>query len=697
MSVIISRVSVEHYECGLGITMPSPRLSWRFDGSAKDWVQKGYTIKVTRHGKTETYEQESSESVLVPWPSDPLVSQEKVKVQVQAKGNNGSTGWASLDVEAGLLEKSDWLGKLVSAEKQTANGPKRPFLVRKAFKLDSTPESCRLYITAHGLHEATINGKPVGNEHFAPGWSSYKHHLHYSIFDITSLLVSGDNEISAWVGEGWFAGRMGFFDGVRDMYGDRLGLLAQLEVDGKCVAATDTTWSWSYGGLLTSEIYDGEIFDSNMTARDWKPVEDIGMPSGHLFRNQAPPVREIERITAKEIIKTPSGKTIVDFGQNFAGWVEFKKDPPKYGILTLRHAEVLEHGELGTRPLRFAKATDIIILGGDMTGWRPKFTFHGFRYVEVSGWTDVSLESMVGVVLASDMERTGWFECSHKLLNRLHRNVYYSTRSNTISVPTDCPQRDERLGWTGDIQVFTPTLGYLFDSSGFLSNWLKDLAVDQAAANGIVPLVLPSIPLDGLFMSQAIWGDCAVLTPWDMYHITSDIEILKAQYESLTTWLDKGVRRDPETRLWPKGEFQFADWLAPAADPEAAADGPTDNVMVADAYLVHTTRVAACICHRIGEEKKAKQYEEDAAKLLGHFHDTYVTPNSRMVSDTQTALALVLRFDLFNPAVKDQKQILGKRIGDLVTKDLWLVSTGFAGTPMSVLPDSSLSPILIIS
>jgi alpha-L-rhamnosidase len=278
------------------------------------------------------------------------------------------------------------------------------------------------------------------------------------------------------------------------------------------------------------------------------------------------------------------------------------------------------------------------------------------------------------------MERTGDFSCSHALLNRLHKNVVYSTLSNTVSLPTDCPQRNERLGWTGDIQVFASTLNFLFDSTGFCSGWLKDVYAEQLIGEGVVPIVVPHlIPIKDLVMPQAVWGDVAALLPWNLYQSTGDKGVLHDQYDSMTIWLDKGIQRDPKTRLWSPSLNQLADWLAPQTE---GSNGTTDIHLVSDAYLVHTTRVVAKISRVLGHDDNAAQYEREAEELLQAFHSTYITQTSRVVSDTQTALALLLHFDLVNPSVPDQKSIFTERLEHLVTKCLWQVATGFAGTPL---------------
>ena len=710
MSVQLSRVAVEHYTLPLGIDESTPRLSWRFSGGASDWVQKSYDVRIHRSSGTEEVHVDSAQSVLVPWPSaSALKPREGVKVEIKSNGKEGSsTDWSTVSLERGLGdEKLDW--KLVSGEPAShgEDKPQRPFRLRKTFTTDSTNKG-RLYITAQGVYEVYVNGQKVSTDLLAPGWTDYRYHLNLQTYDVSPYLTSGENVISAWIGDGWFCGRLGFHGGRRSLYGDRMGLLAHLEVDGKKVVSTDETWEWSYGSILSSEIYDGEVFDSSLEESEWQTtryqpekswnkVEVLPDPQGEIVITQAPSVTEIKTLQPKEIITTPSGKTIIDFGQNFAGVIRFKSSPPgTSGQLVLRHAEVLEKGELGVRPLRDCKATDIIHLSKtSLKGYQPKFTFHGFRYAEITGWDGLSLSDIEGVVIQSAMERTGSFECSHPLINQLHSNATWSIIGNTISIPTDCPQRDERLGWTGDIQVITPTLNFLFDASGFLNGWMKDTYVDQKENDGIVPVVIPNMfagpkfnkqDVEMINQSHAIWGDVAVITPEALFQSFDDKEALRTQLDGAKLWLDKGVRRDQTTRLWARDQFQLADWLAPKAPPTAPGLGPTDNFLVADAYLIHTTRTCARVCTILGESADADRYNKEADHLTKLFYHEYVSPSGRVISDTQTALALILHFDIFPTSPEfngaELKKAMSRRLGELVNRDVWQVSTGFAGTPI---------------
>lgn len=300
------------------------------------------------------------------------------------------------------------------------------------------------------------------------------------------------------------------------------------------------------------------------------------------------------------------------------------------------------------------------------------------RYVQVTGWDEIRLEDIAGVVISTDMERVGHFSCSHELLNRLHENVVWSTVANCISLPTDCPQRDERLGWTGDVQVFAPTLSFLFNGTGMLKGWLDDLAYEQSQAAGVVPIVVPSTDKN-FNLPSAVWGDVVAILPATLHSYTGDTQILRDLYAPMVDWLCRGVKRDPNTRLWDPRDMQFGDWLAPRVE---GSNGITDPHLVADAYLVHVTRLVGKIAALLGQTVDAERFSREADELLSVFQDTYVTARHRTVSDTQAALALILHFNLTHPDRPDQRQFMVQRLEKLVVQCLWQVAVGFAGTPI---------------
>lgn len=685
----------------LGIGTPMPRLSWSVSAPAA-WRQRGYEAQARRGGETETTGLiRSGEQVLVAWPFEPLQSRDQVHVRVRLHGEDGSvTAWNEWEtVEAGLLEGSDWTAVPVGgAWPETAGTDRRPSRVRKAFDVDDTIVSARLYASAHGVFEAEINGVRVGDDILAPGWTSYEHRLRYRTYDVTDVLRPGSNVIGAWLGDGWYRGRLGFNGGYHDLYGTDLAFIAQLEVttaDGVThVIATDDSWQAAPSPILFSGLYDGEQHDlrldepgwseANATTSvgDWSPVATGSLGSTHLVAYEQPTIRCTEERAPESVTHLPDGRILLDFGQNMVGRLRIRVRGQSGDTIVLRHAEVIQDGELYRRTLRLAASEDSITLADEEpVHWEPRFTIHGFRYAEIEGWPSTFDPADVHArVYHTDMRRTGWFESSDPLLNRLHENVVWSMRSNFVDIPTDCPQRDERLGWTGDIQVFTPTASYLYDCSGFLGSWLKDLAHEQLD-DGTVPWFIPRIPGGPSWepiKPGAVWGDVAVLTPWVLYQRFADIGVLQAQYPSAKAWVDLISGLAGEDRLWNEG-FQLGDWLDPAAPPEDPAAALTDKYLVATAYLALSAQHLGLTAEVLGLHDDAAHYTQLAAEVRDAFLTEYVRPDGTMTSDAQTAYAIAIMFDLLD---EPRIQLAGDRLADLVRESGNRIATGFAGTPL---------------
>ncbi|MFD8307341.1 family 78 glycoside hydrolase catalytic domain [Streptomyces sp. NPDC059690] len=694
---------LEHHRELVGIGESRPRLSWRTETAVPDWAQRAYRVEITDADGTvlsDTGRVEGADSVLVDWPGPELGSRNRVGVRVQVWGEGAeASDWSPLTrAETGLLDRTDWTARPVTPDRDASDGPLPVALLRRSFSLDKAVTSARLYITAYGVYEAEINGSRVGDHVLAPGWTSYHHRLRYQTFDVTTLLREGDNAIGALLGEGWYTGRLGFGGGRRNLYGDRRALLAQLEVthpDGTVTTiVTDETWRATTGPVLRSEIYDGEAYDARLARpgwsepghdlADWTSVTRLPLPEAELVAPTGPPVRRTQTVAPVDVITTASGRTVLDFGQNLVGRLRFRLSGPAGHTVTVRHAEVLEHGELGVRPLRQAAATDTYTLAGTgVQTYEPRFTFHGFRYAEVDGWPgEFDPAAVEAVVLHTDMARTGWFECSYDLVNRLHENVVQGMRGNFLDVPTDCPQRDERLGWTGDIQVFAPTASFLYDCSGMLGGWLRDLAAEQLArADRVPPLVVPDVlPFAFGGTPQAVWADVAVLLPWTLYRRFGDVGVLRAQYPSMRAWVEVAARLTEEGGgLW-RQDFQLGDWLDPAAPPEDPGAARTDGDLVANAYVVRSADVLAETARLLGERDDAVRYEELARSVRAAFAEEFVTPGGRLASDAQTAYALALCFALLPTG----RQRLGaaQRLAFIVRKAGFRIATGFAGTPL---------------
>lgn len=561
-------------------------------------------------------------------------------------------------------------------------------LFRNEFTLDSGEiESATLRISSLGVHEARINGHAVGDDVLSPGWSSYEHRLRFLRHDVTGLL-SSENVLTVLVGNGWYRGRLGFMGG-RAFYGDRLGVIAELDVrftDGRRqLVVTDETWSAGGSEVIADDLYDGMTVDARR--RDVKPefvlpVRAIDFDIERLTPYIGPVVTRQDVVAPVKVWTSPAGRTLIDFGQNLVGWVRFTVTGPVGSEVRVRHAEVLEDAELGARPLRDAQATDRYILSGAADFFEPAMTFHGFRYAEITGVPIEDVTGLEAVVVHSGIRRTGHFECSDELLNQLHRNVVWSTKGNFLDLPTDCPQRNERLGWTGDIAVFAASAAYLFDVESFLADWLADLAAEQRAADGLVSFVIPDIlkfqPTPPDFPdpdSTAFWSDAAVWVPWALYNAYGEIGVLKGSYESMTAH----VRR-VRTLLSPSGvwdsSFQFGDWLDPDAPPDAPAKAKADPGVVATAAYYRSLTIVASVASLLGHDPA--EFQQLADDTRAAFNAEYVAADGTIRSDCTTVYTLAIVFGLLTPSLE---AVAGERLAALVADSGYRVSTGFAGTP----------------
>jgi alpha-L-rhamnosidase len=496
------------------------------------------------------------------------------------------------------------------------------------------------------------------------------------------------------LGDGWFRGRLGWGGGRRNNYGDRLGLFAQLEIEyadgSRAEICTDDRWLAAKAPILSADLYDGEFCDARLSLdcwsmvdcdeHDWEPVEVREFDPAVLVAPDGPPVRRTQFLDPISVTSKGADRLLLDFGQNAAGRLRIRPEGSTGQVVTLRHAEVLDGGELAIRPLRTAQATDRYILRGDVGGeeWEPSFTYHGFRYAEVTGWPGVVGEGDIrAVVCHSDMERTGWFECSDPLINRLHENVLWSMRSNFLDIPTDTPQRDERLGYTGDFQVFLPTASFLYDCAGFASSWLRDLVAEQWP-DGSPPVTVPDIQNEGHPLIAG-WCDAAVIVPWTCYERFGDVGLLERQYTSMKAWVDGLVARSGGRYLREPGR-QLGDWLDPTAPPGDPELARTDPHLVANAYFYRSADLLARAAGTLGFELDAEHYFEIGERIRRAFLAEYVSEEGDMSSDSQTAYAIGLEFGLLREL--DLRERAGVRLIELVRENGFKIGTGFLGTPL---------------
>ncbi|MDO7882754.1 alpha-L-rhamnosidase [Antiquaquibacter soli] len=668
----------------VGIGRDRPRLSWDLPLGLRQSVSE------LRIGDRVFAGDDSR--VLVAWPDAPLASRERRTVQVRVR--DAASPWSPWSepsvVEAALLEPHDWVARWVAPAGAGRDDP-LPLFRSPRFTVRAGLERARIHATAHGVYELDIDEVRVGDRLLAPGWQSYRHRLEFQTYDVTGQLPAGEHVLGAMLGDGWWRGRLGFPLIVRpDVYGSGLALLAQLELEyadgSREVVSTGADWSWAEGPIISSDLYDGEHHDARREPRDWSPVALPIVDPVPLVAAPDPPVRVTEVLEPVATLRSPSGALLLDFGQNLVGRPRIRVQGRAGDEVVLRHAEVLEHGELGTRPLRTAKATDRYILGADgEQEWAPRFTYHGFRFVEVAQWPGSPRPGdIVAEVVHSDLERTGWFETDDALLNRLHENVLWSTRGNFVDIPTDCPQRDERLGWTGDIAVFAPTAAFLFEVGGFLESWLADLRLEQRP-DGTVPFFVPELELPaelahlpGLALAPtAVWGDAAVTVPMALFDRSGDVGLLARQYDSMRAWVDRVLELAGRSGVWDEG-FQFGDWLDPSAPPEHPSQAMTETALVATASLARSARLLARAASLLGRTDDERRYQSEADRVGTAFRERFWR-GDRATSDTQTAYAIAIEWDLLNGA---DLAAAGDRLAELVRANGHRIGTGFVGTSL---------------
>lgn len=671
----------------------NPRFTWLLKPGARNQVQTAYELKVfDQNGKQSwsTGKVNSDQSVLVDYAGPALQSGKKYSWQVKIWDQSGKAGpWsAKSGWQMGMLNTGDWKAKWIEPgfEEETS----RPSPVfRKQFQAGKKVKSATAFITAHGMYEAYINGKRVGNDYFTPGWTSYKKRLQYQVYDVTSHLENGANVIGVMLGSGWYRGILAWGD-AKNHFGKDIALLMQINIeyaDGSTeIIATDDSWKSAVSHIRYSEIYNGETADSNLELKgwdkksyndnDWKGVKVTEHPMNVLLATYNEGIKKKETFKPVKIFKTPAGEQVIDFGQNLVGWVVIKAKGNKGDTLRVSHAEVLDkQGNFYITNLRAAKSEDNFILNGTDETLEPHFTWHGFRYIRLHNYpVEIKPENFTAVALYSDMKPTGEFTSSHALINQLQKNIQWGQKGNFLDVPTDCPQRDERLGWTGDAQAFVRTGAYNMNVHNFFSKWMKDVAADQI--NGAVPFVVPNVLGEGA-VASAGWADVATIAPWQIYQVYGDKKILSDQYESMKAWVEY-MRSKSTNDLWNTG-FHFGDWLfyRPDDDNDGRA-AVTDKYLIAQSFYAHSTQLLVNTAKLLGKEEDIKKYSELLDKIKAAFQKEYVTPGGRLVSSTQTAYVLALHFDMLP---EELRASAAKKLAENVKSYGDHLTTGFLGTP----------------
>lgn len=698
----VTDLTCEHKVNPLGIDTRVPRFSWKIESSLRGVKQQSYELRVGEDparlikGEGVLWTSgvvQSDQSLLVTYDGPAVVSRKKYYWQVRVGDTNGNTtGWSAVQHwEMGLLSPEDWSATWIQPDIPGDSVGQPSPMLRRSFNIAKRVKQARLYITAHGIYEAYINGSKVGDQYLAPGWTTYHKRLQYQVYDVTSMLKTGANGTGVVLGDGWYRGWLAW-EHNKNIYGKSLALLYQLEVeytDGtRETIASDDQWRNTTGPYVRTGIYYGEAYDARLEKQGWTEatyddtswgsVKVVSKDKKNLVAAYGPPVRKQERFKVKEIIRNKKGEIIVDFGQNLVGWIRLTVNGNPGHQVTIHHAEVLDkEGNFYTDNLRAAKAEIIYTLkGGGREVYEPRLSFFGFRYVRITNFPgQLTPDNIEAIALYSDMKPTGTFVTSHPLVNQLQHNIQWGQKGNFVDVPTDCPQRDERLGWTGDAQAFCRTATYNMNVMSFFNKWMLDVSAEQDD-QGRVPFVVPNV-LGADASASTGWADAATIIPWNLYRAYGDRRILEHQYESMKKWvgyMDKSSMQG----LWNKG-FHFGDWLfyRPFDDTDGRA-AVTDKYLIAQCFWAHSVQLMINTASVLGKSDDVTTYTAMLKKVKEAFIKEYMTPGGRLVSGTQTAYVLALNFDMLPESLRQQAaDRLAQNVRDYGNH----LTTGFLGTP----------------
>lgn len=687
------------------IDIRNPRFSWKVEAEEHNVMQVQWKIKVKEADINRVvweFQKNSNQSFHIEYAGDPLSENKKYLWNVESTLNDGRILTAQEPVwfETGLFSADRWRGIWIGKKdrEELGNCP----LFRKSFISDENYQRARIFISARGLYELSVNGKVQDDYLLTPGWTNYNHHLQYVAYDVTGVLRKGENVIGIRLGDGWYSGEISF-NHQTHVYGEAISVAAILVIEydsGEQIITTDSSWKTTDSGILRSAIYDGEIYDLTKEEMNWNcpgyddskwqqadPMED---PPANMSGMLNEGTKRIEIIRPKQIIQTPNGDTLVDMGQNMTGWLRITLDGKAGEVVHIKHAEVLDkNGNFYSGNIRLAKQEDRYTLRDGQNILEPHFTFHGFRYVKILEFPqEIKKEFFEGIVLHTDMKPTIQFESSNPLINQLHHNLVWGQKGNFLDVPTDCPQRDERLGWTGDAQIFCRTACYNFGADAFFTKWLEDVKADQYD-NGAIPFVVPDVlPRDWRFLTEAklgyahvsaAWGDAITICPWALYLQYGDNRILDQSYNNMKQYIDyiyDGAKHGSgNPYLWDWGP-QLGDWLALDSE-EGSYRGATDETYIATAYYAYSTRILYQTAEIIGRYKDQKHYYNLYQKIRDNFRATFVKEGVIPI-DTQTAQLIPVYFGLLDE--EETKNAVDKLVKLLKTNKEHL-TTGFVGTP----------------
>jgi alpha-L-rhamnosidase len=694
--ISVTHLRLENLENPVGLDVKVPRFSWHLLSDRRNTSQSHYEIRVSQDESFKKVlwtsgKNMSNQSILVPYNGPALQSNTRYYWQVRAwDQNEGVSAWSSVAWwHTGLLNNSDWTANWISPANRS--GHTSPYL-RTDFSAKKKIKNATVFVSAHGLYELYLNGQRVGQDQLTPGWTAYQKRLQYQCYDVTNLVQAGNNTVGAILANGWYLGELGW-QNHRNIYGKELALIAQLDItytDGSTQRVqTDGSWTSADGAVRFSEIYDGEQVDYRLeptgwnnpgfNAKGWTPVKTQDFPKDVLVATYNEPIRARETFVPKADFIAPNGQKTLDFGQNLVGIVQVTAKGSAGARLVLRYAEVLDPrtGNPYFDNLRHAASSDTFYLSGKGTETcAARFTFHGFRYAtyELTG-NFAQKPEFTAIAWYSNMPQTGSFECAHPLINQLQHNIQWGQRGNFLDVPTDCPQRDERMGWTGDAQVFANTALYNFDAHNFFAKWLKDVAADQRP-DGKVPFVVPNV-LDINSGGSTGWADVATIIPWNTYVATADKRILEEQYESMKAWVGY-METNSKNHLWNTG-FHFGDWLFYDVDDDRdGRSAITDKYYIAQCFFAYSIQLTLKTAQLLNKTADIEKYTVLLKNVKAAFLNEYITPNGRPISSTQTAYTLALQFDMLPEA---QRANAAKALVDNIRSYGNHLTTGFLGTP----------------
>lgn len=691
----VSRLQCEYQDNIIGSEIRNPRFSWMIEGEQRGIIQSAYRLQLATDDQFQdilwdTEKLEDSSSINITYEGNAIVSLKRYYARVKVWTEDGcESDWSGHTIfETAFLNRDEWKAKWIKPAWERTQEPDdrgKGCYFRRDFSAEKEVVAARIYATAQGMYDLYVNGDRVGDEYFTPHWTYYEKRLLYQTYDITDMIRKGGNTVGGILADGWYHGRINWSK-EEGYHGLDIGFKAELHLhyaDGTGeVVMTDDSWKYTEGPVRMADIWDGEIYDARLEMDGWSkpdfnasswetPIDGVEIQA-FLQADEGAPVKIMDEITPISIFKTPKGEPLIDFGQNMVGWVEFLVDAPEGTKYDMQFAEVLnKDGNFYNDNYRTAKCYCQYISNGKKAKWHPNFTFYGFRYVKLIDWPcEPQLDQFKGLVVHSAFDVTSTFQCSNPLVNKLQENIIWGQKGNFVDVPTDCPQRDERYGWTGDAQAFASTACFNTSVNPFYTKWMHDVILNQTE-DGRLPCIVPCI--GGEWGGPTGWIDVVSILPWTLWKLYGDRRIVEESYTAVKKWVDYMHSKDEE---WVNS-WHFGDWLALDVPFESYV-GKTEIAYIARCFQIYSTKLFIEMANMLGKVEDVQKYSSIKNRLIHQFRTEYVTPNGKIAQNTQTAQVLALYFDLLDE--KDRQRV-GNDLVDLIERDGGHLTTGFLGTP----------------